>query len=175
MKNCLLLSRHQQEPHWPSKSYKAVSINLQKKDSLHINLSKLKVYSQFTETFIIYLWKSFPVSILKFNTFLSISTSTRYQSFGYLPHWNMVRWQAVTCCWGVLGDTRHLTSYNRREIWLLYMYCKPSFIHVGKKFQVHRNLITVNMFWRKLTVHCMSFILALDYLLTCRLGHKKEF
>lgn len=50
-KNCLLLSRHQQEPHWPSKSYKAVSINLQKKDSLHINLSKLKVYSKFTETF----------------------------------------------------------------------------------------------------------------------------
>lgn len=65
-KNCLLLSRHQQEPHWPSKSYKAVSINLQKKDSLHINLSKLKVYSKFTETFvkntcIIYLWNSFTV------------------------------------------------------------------------------------------------------------------
>lgn len=52
-KNCLLLSRHQQEPHWPSKSYKAVSINLQKKDSLHINLSKLKVhvYSKFAKTF----------------------------------------------------------------------------------------------------------------------------
>lgn len=65
-KNCLLLSRHQQEPHWPSKSYKAVSINLQKKDSLHINLSKLKVYSKFAETFvkntcIIYLWNSFTV------------------------------------------------------------------------------------------------------------------
>lgn len=40
-KNCLLLSRHQQEPHWPSKSYKAVSINLQKKDSLHLSLQSI--------------------------------------------------------------------------------------------------------------------------------------
>lgn len=107
MKNCLLLSRHQQEPHWPSKSYKAVSINLQKKDSLHINLSKLKVYSKFTETFIIYLWKSFPLSILKFNTFLSISTSTRYQSVGYTYHtgtWSADRpWPVAGECWGTQG------------------------------------------------------------------------
>lgn len=157
MKNCLLLSRHQQEPHWPSKSYKAVSINLQKKDSLHINLSKLKVYSKFTETFIIYLWKSFPVSILKFNTFLSISTSTRYQSVGYTYHtgtWSADRpWPVAGECWGTQGIAP-ATTLGRSGYYIfifsniawIYMYCKPSFIHIGKKFQVHRNLITVNMF-----------------------------
>lgn len=82
------------------------------------SLKLLKILLQW----IISLWNNFTVSILKFNTFLSISRRARYQSFGYLPHWNMVRWQAVTCCWGVLGDTRHRTSYNRREIWLLYLH-----------------------------------------------------
>lgn len=106
---------------------------------------------------IISLWNSFTVSILKFNTFLSISTSTRYQSVGYTYHtgtWSADRpWPVAGECWGTQGIAP-ATTLGRSGYYIfifsniawIYMYCKPSFIHVGKKFQVHRNLITVNMF-----------------------------